>query len=924
MVSFKKSSILRYTVYALIIVSAFFVIVSVSSGFLMDYYWFKSIGYLQIFMTNLKYQLLLLFLGWIITTGCLLLSWRTINKALKDQIPEIGDKLYKVLSIFAGFGVGWWLKGNYLIVLKFLNHVPWGTSDPIFNNDISFYVFQLPMIRTLLTIAGIISGLVLFVTLFSYTIGRSAIMEREGQDLFFSEEPSSTWGPEKILKSYPILASILTLTLVGALFVWVGRYSYLWSFSPGNSIPTGASYMAINYRIPYTWIETIGVLILGGLVLYTILNLREMKEKIEIGEISDFKMEFGTVLVLILIFFLIPSLVFGAINSLNVKPNEPTIQKPYLEHTIEFTNRAYGLDNMIETEFMINPDNLTSDEALESPTIKNARIVDYRPVKQSYQQRQELRTYYEFHDVDVDRYDTPEGKRLAVISGREINIAEIPARGGEWQTKNLLYTHGFGAVLSPASEVEKDGSPILSVRDIPPVSEWENTTINEPRIYYGERTDSYALVNASGLDEFDYPRGENNALYRYEYDSGIKVGSIWKKLISWFYTGEFNLLVSDYVGKESKLLLHRNVHERVRKIAPFLRYDSNAHFFIDKEGGLNYLLNGITQAKNYPYSYTDGNAPGYLSDSLKVFVEANTGEVKFYPIKEDPIVMTYSNIYPDLFMEEEMPKSYRKHIIYPTDLFSIQMSIFRRYHMKDYKTFYKQEDLWTFAKETYHGRSDTRVEAYNIIYDVTDIPGFENHNEEFMLVEPFTPKDKNNMISWIGVGQDGQNYGKKSIIRFPKGEYVRGPSVIESIIDQNTSISEQFSLWGQRGSSVLRGNLLVLPVKNDLLYIEPVYLSAQGVAYPQLKRVITVYGDTAAMENSLERSIRAVLGEEVGPTPPGPGDNVAPGELVNLVRDYLQLREEYNQLIREGKYAEAGEIRERMEAISENMSRFVP
>lgn len=912
---------LKWALYALVAVFAVFVVISISSGFIMNYYWFKSVGYLQIFMVNLRYQLLLLFVGWIVTTLALLFAWRTIDKSLDKALPPISVKLYKILSVFVGLGVGWWFKGKYLVVLKYLNHASWGVSDPVFGNDVSFYVFSLPMIRTVLTFVMVVSLLVLFFTLFFYGVGRLWISEEMSEEYLAGEPPF--WDVHRFLKSWPILGSVVSLTAVGVVTVWLSRYSYLWGFNPGSSVPTEASYMAIKYNIPYTWVLAVGAGLLGALVVYVFLNSRELREKLEFEGFLALKREIAVVGLIIVIFLVIPGVVFGAIDSINVMPNEPDIQRPYLERTINFTNRAYDLDDMMETQFSFGQGDLTSDEALDSPTIKNARIVDYRPIYQSYQERQRLRTYYEFHDVDVDRYMSGDEKKLAVISGREIDIAEVPTEGGEWQNKHLIYTHGYGAVLSPASEVETDGSPVLSVSDIPIDSNWTGLQVNEPRIYYGERTNTYALVGAEDLDEFDYPKGEESAYNRYDYGGGISLGSAWKKMIAWFYTGDFNLLVSDYVGDESELLLHRNVHSRAQKIAPFLRYDSNAQFFVDDGGRLVYLLNGITHAEHYPYSYSDGSAPGYLSDSVKAFVDAASGEVEFYPIKDDPIVETYSRIYPDLFMDTEMPEGYRDHIIYPQDLFSTQMEIYRRYHMTDYRTFYQQEDLWTFANEIYHG-STKRVEAYNIIYDVRDVQGFEDHEEEFMLVKPFTPKGKNNMIAWVGIGQDGNNYGRKLILNFPKGEFVRGPMQVESIIDQETDISEQFSLWGQRGSNVLRGNLLVLPVEEDLLYLEPIYLSATGIAYPQLKRVVAVYRDEAVMENSLERSIRAVLGEEVAPTPPGPGDNVAPAELVELVAEYLELREDYNQLISQGKYAEAGVVRERMEAIAENMRNFVP
>lgn len=921
-------SITKYALMAIIAIALSLVVISVSAGFIMDYYWFSAIGFREVFMTNLKYQLLLLFIGWITPVVFLFLAWGRVKKALDNKVPAPGDLMFRGLSIFIGLGVGWWFKDKYLIVLKYLNQVPWESTDPVFGNDISFYIFTLPFIKLLLSFIAIVSGIVLVLSLFTFGIGKGSIGERERGDLGefgFSEdsEDSAVWSFPEFLRSWTVILPIATLFIVGALNLWLGRYSYLWGFDPGSSIPTEASYMAVNYHIPYKWVTTFGVLLAGGLIIHVIKNFEEIAEKAEIWGPSKLKKEIAIVGLLIIILIIIPQGVFGAINSLNVQPNEPGVQQKYLESTIQNTKEAYGLSDMDEIPYKSSPENdLTSDEALNSPTVKNARIVDYRPIQQAYKERQDLRLYYDFPNVDVDRYKIENGKRLAVISGREIDSNSVPSRGGEWQNQQLIYTHGFGAVVSPANEVEPDGSPILSVRDIPPVSDWGSATVRDPRIYFGEETNEYAMVGADNLNEFDYPRGEEDAYNRFvdnHPNRGIDISNSWKKLVSWFYTGDFELLVSDYVGDESRLLLHRNVHERVRKIAPFLRFDSDAHLFVENNGSLKYLLNGITHARNYPYSYTDEDAPGYLSDSVKSFIDASSGEVELYPIREDdPIVDTFSKIYPDLFKEEEMSQDYRDHLIYPSELFETQMNIYRRYHMKNYRTFYQQEGLWNFSVEKYHGATK-RVEAYNIIYDARNLPDFESRSEEFMLVKPFTPEGKNNLTAWVGVGQDEGNYGKMITLNFPEGVLTRGPRQIESIIDQNTTISQQTSLWDQRGSNVLRGNLLALPVSNDILYIEPLYLTATDLGYPQLKRIIAVYEDRAVMENTLERAVLSALGERATTPEPVPGDNVAPSLLVELVTEYLELNQRYNQLIGENRYAQAGLVKENMLDIERDM-----
>jgi len=925
----RGQGVLKYLFFAVLAVALALVIISVSSGFIMDYYWFSAVGFRQVFMVNVKYQLLLLFVGWIATVTCLFFAWRNVKKALGNEISNIGDWLFKGFSIFLGFGVGWWFKGQYLVFLKYLNQSPWNVTDPVFANDLSFYIFTLPFVKTLLAFVGIISGLVFFLSIFIYGIGKSDIEGRrgvEGPDISENPEGSGEWSFSRFLNSWPVLGSVGVLTSVAAVFTWLGRYSYLWGFDPGASIPTQASYMAVNYHIPYTWVKAFGVLLVGGLIIYIIRNSGALREKLEVGSPSDFKKEIAIVGVLILIFGIIPQGVLGVINGIHVKPNEPGIQQEYLERTIEGTNQGYSMENITEVPYTIDEnDKLTSDEALSSPTVKNARIVDYRPTKQVYEQKQRLKLYYEFPEIDVDRYNTENGKRITVLSAKELDVNNVPSRGGRWQINHLIYTHGFGSVLSPADKVQSDGSPILAVKNTPPKSIWENTKIENPRIYFGEETNNYALVGLEDIDEFDYPKTGGEARNRFlekHPDRGIKIKSFWKQLVAWFYTGDLNIMTRKGVGENSSLLLHRNVHTRVNKIAPFLRFDSNAHLFIENKGGLKYLLNGITHAQNYPYSYTGGNAPGYLSDSVKAYVSADSGKVDLYAIREnDPIVKTFSKIYPGIFKDKKIPSNYREHLIYPNELFNTQMGIYRRYHMDDYETFYQQGSFWSFSEELYHG-SNRRVEAYNILYDTKGLKGFENDDKEFMLVQPFTPEGKNNLTSWIGVGQDGKNYGEKVILDFPGGELTRGPRQIESIISQDTRISQRISLWSQRGSQVLRGNLLTLPVKDDILYIEPLYLTASDLGYPQLKRVIAVYRDRAVMENSLERAVMKALGEEVIQKPqpgPEPGENVAPVELVNLVKEYLELSRKYNQLVAENNFGEAGRIKENMLEIERDM-----
>lgn len=917
---FFSGKILYILLTLILILSA---VLFVLPGLLVDYWWFESIGYLQVFMINLEYRLLLFFVGWIAASFFLLLAWRTVKRALKGKFSATANNLFKGFSIVAGILVGLSFSGNYMTVLSFLNRTSWNVADPIFAQDVSFYVFTLPFIEMVLNLVAVVSVLVLVSSVFAYVSGIT-VLETDAYGKTTAKRKTGLISPSKFLRSRLIIGSLAILVVTSAAFVWLKRFSYLWGFTPGASVPTHADYMAVNYLIPYTWIESLGVILLGALVIYAILKLERLRDSIDGRGLSGVKKEVALLAVVIMILFIIPTVVFGAINNFSVRPNEPGIQEPYLERTIEFTNMAYGLDNIIRITHLPRSDSLTTQEALESPTVKNARIVDYRPVMTSYEEMQRLRAYYAFYDVDVDRYLVGGEKQQVVISGREMSYSD------GWQNQHLFFTHGFGAVVSPANRVEIDGTPVLAVKDIPPKSEWSDIEISSPRIYFGEMTNDYAIVNAKDLDEFDYPLGETNVGYRYEFDRGIKLDSIWKKLFIWSYTGDLEIMASGYLSEDSSLLLHRNIHYRVEKIAPFLRFDSDALFFIGQDGGLYYILSGITEASRYPYSYSDFNAPGYLSDSVKAFVKADTGDVQFYIINDDdPMVRTYSKIYPGIFIDgEEMSEDFRRHLIYPDSLFETQMQIFSRYQMSDYQAFYQKEDLWLPAEEKYHG-AVTRVEPYTILFDVSNIPGLENSRDEFTLIQPFTPYGKQNMRAWVGVAQDPGNYGKMFVLEFPKGELERGPMQVEAIIDQDGEISAQFTLWEGAGSSVLRGNLLVLPVAGDILYIEPVYLSAATVPYPQLRRVVAVYKDKAVMEDSLEQAVIAALGGTI-PVPPvenrpvdsQPVENVY-ATLVEIVREHLELTDKYLRLMSERKYAEAGVVMEKISELEEEMKKLI-
>lgn len=843
-----------------------FIIINVSKGLYTEWLWFSSLGYGSVYATILKTKVLVFFSAAIIFCilflGNLVLATRLAPKSRANIWPwAIVRQLQQVskLSIIIGTALlslifGLVAQGNWEVVLRFFNGQPFGITDPVFNKEIAFYVFSLPfldllrgwllgaLIITLLGTAGIY--------LLSYTVQRL-----------------------KFDFTKPVLAHIggLAIVILGlfAWSYWLGIWELVFS---ERGIIFGAGYADMNAKLPAQWILLAVVVICAGLFLVSVLRRNHRWALYGIG---------GWIVVAIVVGGIFPALV----QRFQVLPNELARETPYIEYNIQFTREAFALNRVEEQPFPAEEAPSPEDIAQNEMTINNVRLWDSRPLKDTYNQLQSIRLYYDFNDVDVDRYVIDGEYRQVMLSARELSAEKLAAEAQTWVTRRLQFTHGYGLALSPVNEVTAEGLPVLLVKDIPPVGAFN---IERPEIYFGEKTDDYIIVGTK-TQEFNYPMGDENVFTRYQGKDGVSLGSFIRRLVYAWQFGDLNILISGELTSESQVLYYRNIQERVNHLAPFLKLDSDPYLVV-LDGRLFWIQDAYTTTDRYPYSEPLGGGLNYIRNSVKVVIDAYEGSVTFYITDpEDALVRTYQAIFPQLFVSaEQAPESLRAHFRYPEDFFNIQASVYQTYHMRDVRVFYTKEDLWTVPNELYFGREQP-MEPYYIIMRLPD-----EEKEEFLLMLPFTPVNKNNTIGWLAARSDGENYGKLFVYLFPKERLVYGPSQIENRIGQDTVITEQLALWGRGGSQVIRGNLLLIPLGKSILYVEPVFLQAGAGGLPQLKRVIVVAGEQIAMETTLAGSLAAIFGAEAPPTeievvveppaPPEPGEPVE-ADIASLIEE---------------------------------------
>ena len=865
-----------YITYGLIILSI--LIVPRLFQLLTDWYWFVEIGFSSIFITIL-YSKILLGLGVGILTffviyGNLWLASRlvtpkpfTINVRGGEhgeivKVKEINAGRYVStfilpISLIFGFFTGLVGITKWEIVLKYFNAVPFNTFDPIFGRDISFYFFDLPFIQFLIGIGfWFIIGSLIVVTL-SYALSGAITLRKKGvrisptkngmlvlQQWFASEGVLYMEKPARVHLSI-LIAFLFILTSIK---IYAVRIPLLLYGSTGSF--AGPGFTDINAILPFLKLLIFIALVAAVLV---IINIFKTNNRFVV-------LAFGI--------YVATSILGGSaypffLQKFVVAPNELVKETPYIKHNIAATKKAYALDAVIER-------NLTGEATLtmydinnNRSTIENIRLWDREPLLDTFSQLQEIRTYYNFVSIDNDRYNLNGDYRQVLLSPRELDSESLPQR--TFINERLTFTHGFGLTLSPVNEVTPEGLPVLFLKDLPPSSSIESLTVSRPEIYYGELVNDWVVVNTKAK-EFNYPSGEENVFINYEGQGGVKIKSFFRKAIFAVKFGSLKILLSNDITNESRIMYYRNIEERVKRVLPFLSFDDDPYIVITKEGHLKWIYDAYTTSNRYPYaermrdkfSLLPGKQLNYIRNSVKIVIDAYDGKMTFYVADtEDPIIKTYANIFKDSFLPlEQMSEDLRSHIRYPEDLFIYQTALYTVYHMDEVQIFYNKEDQWQIPIISSGGQSDPMMR-----HMIMKLPG--EKQEEFILMIPFTPRDKDNLSAWMVARNDGEFYGQIIVYRFPKQKLVFGPKQIINRINQDTEISQQISLWDQRGSEVIRGSLLVIPIEESLIYVQPIYLRAEGGRIPELKRVIVAHENRIAMEKTMDLALESIFGGRV-------------------------------------------------------------
>ncbi|MFC1649067.1 UPF0182 family protein, partial [Nanoarchaeota archaeon] len=780
-------------------------------------------------------------------------SW-IASKLHNKKTNFISLKVKALIVLMLSLIVGLFSSSQWFVFLQYLNQVPFNLTDPIFFKDVAFYVFSLPFFLAIWSFAMVT---LIFTTFFivldyfqSFIVAsfsqRSIDPNNPIQMPSYNFQSSLSNIKRKALVHITILASFVFILLAGKHYLT--KFSIMYS---EQGIVVGAGYTDVIVFLPIIKFLMMFALVITALLyiwLFYISKRPKLKKKHIVASI---------VALYLLIAFFGPILITGLVQNFRVSPNELNLEKTYIENNIKFTKIAYGLTDVAEKDF--SAEGLITKDMLEraEETIDNVRLLDWRPLTQTYKQTQEIRLYYDLSGIDLDRYLINDKYTQVMLAPRELYQDQITSDAKTWVNLHMVYTHGFGAVLSPVNIVTNQGLPDYYVKNIPPINLVNDSVldIDQPRIYYGEADNDYVLVNTL-TEEFDYPQGTTNKYNKYDGDGGVVLDSFLKKVFMAIRFRDIKILLSSDLTPESMIMFNRNIQRRINKVTPFFALDGDPYIIVN-DGKLTWIQDAYTTTGNFPYSEKLGPI-NYMRNSVKITVDAFNGDVTYYIADEkDALINTYSRIFPEQFKPlKDMPAELKKHIRYPEDLFKVQSAIYSIYHMNDPTVFYNKEDAWQIPSEIYGTGQKVNVEPYYIIMKLPN-----ESKEEFILLIPFTPIKKDNMVSWFAARSDGDNYGKLLLYQFPKDKLVYGPLQIEAKFDQDSKISEQLTLWSQQGSSVSRGNLLIIPIEDSLIYIEPLYLMAETGQLPQLKRVLVSDGERVVMEETLSNALEALFGK---------------------------------------------------------------
>ncbi|MGM0439696.1 MAG: UPF0182 family protein [Chlamydiota bacterium] len=846
--------------------------------------WFGELDYIGRFWTEIFAKAGFSIVSGLITLGVMyLLTWYLAN------IRPIIRRTVLIISAFIGLGWGYL---NWALILKFWYSTLAGVSDPILERDISFYLFSLPLYQSIYV-------LVLFLAMLSVAAYMLALLGRIHSWIRGMEIPHHLSGGRAIYSGLYLSAAALIFVLAWGRYL--DRFRLLFS---KWGVVNGAGWTDVNVRLPAYWV-VIAVMVLVGVFLLITPWRRKFVDQLTHdarGVNKHLTFFISAAIAIGGVTFIALGVIPALFQWLLVEPNEISYESPYIDNNIQFTRQAFKLNTVQVRDFPAVESFGKQDVAESSQVFDNIRLWDRRALQEVYNQFQEIRLYYNFYDVDVDRYNIDGKYSQVMISAREMQPSNLPARSQTFVNKRFKYTHGYGITLTKVNEFTPDGLPNLLIKDIPPKWEYPNLAVDRPEIYYGELTYDPVIANSSEK-EFDYPKGDKNVYTHYQGQGGIPISNLWRKfLFGWRFDGT-TLFVSNYPTPDSRMMYRRQIKERAKALAPFLDFDDDAYVVL-ADGKLYWILDAYTSTNYYPYSeeftlegiegYTQGRqseffkskrrgpfmkSANYLRNSVKVVIDAYDGSADFYVFDpQDPIIKVWQAIFPSMFKErQEMPTSLMEHVRYPRGFLLMQGLAYAKYHMKDVDVFYNQEDLWVRATEKYRGQVQA-VEPYYILWQP---PG--TNEVEFILMQPFTPKNKQVLIGWIAGMCDGDNYGKFLAYQFPKEKRVIGPQQVETKIDQDAELSSQLSLWDQLGSRVIRGNVLAMPIGEILLYVEPIYLQSDTSAYPELRLVVLMHNDNLAYAENFPEALKVLLGEStsnIKGVPAGMSDKTSLNQLI--------------------------------------------
>ncbi len=809
------------------------------ASFATDWLWFKEIGFQSVFIKSLIWRIGLFVAGaafaFAYFYGNVRIARGTgtgfpvlyVNRGdgVSVDVSRMFTRLFLPAAFVLAFLTAISFSASWMTVLKGMNGVAVGTTDPLFGRDVSFYLFRLPLI------SAVLGTLITFTFLSLLAAGAMYWMRND-----ITLPPRRASAKPRAARHVGGLLALLFVLLAVRHWI-VGTSSLLYS-TTGPLL--GASYTDVHVALPGLNVTAVAALVAAAWVVAGI-----VREKLVWAGV-------GATVFYVVVSILARGIVPAAYQKLVVSPNELTREAPYLRNHIAATRKAWGLDSVTSRDLSGEVQLTMANIKANAATVDNVRLWERGLLQQTFSQLQEIRTYYDFVSVDDDRYTVDGRYRQVHIAARELNSESLPTR--TFINERLTFTHGMGVTMAPVNQVTDEGLPVLFIKDLPPVST-VSLKLTRPQIYYGELTKEYVFVGTK-QKEFDYPAGDANIYTSYTGRGGVPIGSFIRRVLYAFQLGSLKILLSDDIRGNARILYRRTVMDRATTAMPFLDFDSDPYLIVTDAGQLKWILDAYTESDAYPYSQRTGAGTNYMRNSVKVVIDAYDGTVEaFIADPNDPVVRTYAQIFDGIFKPlSAMPADLRKHVRYPAELFRIQTLLHATYHMVQPETFYHREDQWQIPGGFKQGTNENPFMRHIVM----KLPG--EKDPEFIFMTPFTPRGKDNLAAWMVARMDGENYGKLSVYRFPKQSLVYGPKQIANRINQDTEISRQITLWDQRGSEVIRGELLVIPIEESLIYVQPIYLRAEGGNIPELKRVVVAHENRVVMGETLEEGLNALFG----------------------------------------------------------------